>query len=113
MMWLSRNGCRYQKLDRTKRGTRPGNSPFRLAASLALESRDCGQVYQKGGLDWACLYYVPGVEGIRRKVRVSRPDCLFKRLVARTGDEVHRLQEVQSRDQARAAEWVATQRHLC
>ena len=40
-------------------------------------------------------------------VRGFRPDCLFKQLVARTDDEVHRLQNVQSQDQAREAEWVA------
>jgi hypothetical protein len=54
-----------------------------------------------------------GVDGIRRTVRIFRPDCLFKRLAARTGDEVHRLQNVQSGDQAREAERVATRGHLC
>ena len=64
-------------------------------------------------LDWAVgPCYAPGVDGIRSKVRIFRPDCLFKRLAARTGDEVHRLQKVQSRDQAREAEWGATQGHL-
>jgi hypothetical protein len=67
------------------------------------------------GRDWIGLVgpcYAAGVDGIRRKVRIFRPDCLLKRLVAGTGDEVHRLQKVQSRDQAREAEWGATQGHL-
>jgi hypothetical protein len=75
----------------------------------------CPSVPNGKGLDWVFMSSrcALGVDRIGGKVRILLPDSLLRRLDARTGDEVHRLQNGRSRVQAREAEPVAPQGRLC
>src|SRR5215831_15879033 len=62
-------GCRYQKLDRARRGIRPGNSHFRWVTYLELQPLSVCQSVPKGR-DWigfATSYCALGVDGHPRE----------------------------------------------